>query len=107
MQKADPRPAEAPPSRPFDIREYDRAAQSVRGSASELREFVGELHELVDSGKLDGSFLRAVAQTEDEVAQLVDKVTLRVVLTFLAFFALLVTARWLSGRLRSAPHERS
>ncbi len=107
MQEADPRPAEALPGRPFDIREYDSAAQSVRGSASELREFVGELHELVDSGKLDGSFVRAVDKTEDEIAQLVDKVTLHVVLTILAFFALLVTTRWLSWRLRSAQHERS
>ncbi len=105
MQKSGKTSDEAPPGRPFDIREYDTTARSVRGGVSELRGLVGELSALAESGKLDGSLIRAVDKTEDEIAQLVDHVTIRVVLTFLAFFALLMVVRWLSLRLGSATRE--
>ena len=105
MQKSAERSDDAPPGRPFDIREYDTTAQSVRGGVSELRGLVGELRELAESGKLDGSLIRAVDETENELAKLVDQVTIRVVLTFLAFFTLLVVVRWLSLRLGSATRE--
>lgn len=86
------------PGRPFDIRDYESAAQQVKEAAAELRQTIGALHGLIGSSEtaatvsgLNGAITRGEA--------LVDMVAWRAVLVLLAFFVLLVIYRVVVSRL--------
>lgn len=99
--QADGNGAEAPPGRPFDIREYEATAREATASVTELRGLVGDLDELLASGRLDG-IVKTVDRTEDEIAKLVGRIKIAGVQLLLLFFALLVLYRWISSRLGRA-----
>ena len=76
----------APPGRPFDIREYVATAREATASVTELRGLLGDLDELLASGRLDG-IVKTVDQTEDEIAVLVGRIKFAGVQLILLFFA--------------------
>ncbi len=98
---ADGNGAEAPPGRPFDIREYEATAREATASVRELRGLLADLDGALASGRLDG-VVKTVDQTEDEIAKLVGRIKIAGVQLLLLFFALLALYRWISSRLGRA-----
>lgn len=96
---ADERAVDEPPGRPFDIREYESTARAVSETVAELRALTVDLRELLGSGKLDGAILNTVNRTEEEVGNLINRVTQSAIAVLVLFFVLLLAYRWLSSRI--------
>ena len=96
---ADERAVDEPPGRPFDIREYESTARAVSETVTELRALTADLRELLESGKLDGVILNTVNRTEEEVENLIGRVTQSAIAVLVLFFVLLLGYRWLSSRI--------
>jgi hypothetical protein len=90
--------ADAPPGRPFDIREYESTAQQIKEAAAELRQTIGALQGLIGASSTAATmsgFDAAITRGE----ALVNTVAWRAVLVLLAFFVLLLTYRVIVSRL--------
>lgn len=93
---------EAPPGRPFDIREYDQTAAQIGSSAEELRQALIELRAVGDSDALSRAIRSAsetIELTRTSGEALVDYAAWRGLWLLLAFFALLLVYRLLTTRL--------
>jgi hypothetical protein len=103
---------EKPPeeeARPFDVREYERAATQIAGAANEirgsiesLRALLAEAETVAASGRLADSTRAAAAAARDEAEKLTNHVVIRVVQGAAAIVAL-----WVGGvlllRIRRRP----
>jgi hypothetical protein len=84
-----------PDSRPFDIREYERTAQEIRGTSEELRVLVAEVRALAQDPELP----TAVAGIEGSGRSLVDAAAWRAFQLMLVFFFLILVYRLVSSRI--------
>ena len=109
-----PAPGE-PPARPFDITEYERAAEQVTLAAAEARALLADVRALGGDGERDAGFGRlgeAVGRVEGGGRALVNLAAWRALELMLAAFALAFTYRRIEARLargregRGAGRER-
>ncbi len=97
------------PSRPFDIREWERTADQVTQAASELRALLESVDTLARSDTMAGplaELTQRVERVEAGSRALVDLVAWRALQLMLAFFGLLFAHRFVSHALASRATRR-
>jgi hypothetical protein len=96
------REGDAPPGRPFDIREWESALQQTSAAAGELRSLATELQVLAASDAVantGGLVGDSVALVENRARDVVDHAAWRAAQLFVGLFGLLVAYRVLVWRL--------
>lgn len=109
---ASDKPPDAPPSRPFDIIEYQRTAEAATILARDIEITLARLQAILESKSLPenielatSGYQRGVATAGKEVRELVDHLALRAAQLMILLFALIVVGKWLVGRFARAPEK--
>ena len=92
----------APPSRPFDIRDWENTAAQITTAAAELRALLDSTRSLAGSEELPVAFQRLAGQVEEAEAKgrsLIDLAALRGLQLIGVFFVLLFVYRRIEGWL--------
>ena len=79
------------PGRPFDILEYQATLSEAGSTVTELRGLLTDIDALLGSERLEGTILRTVDGTEDELRKLVQTSKFAVIQVLLIVFGLLLT----------------
>jgi len=104
------RDPDAPPGRPFDVREYEAAAGGIANAAAELRALAGELDALLASPELTAFFASAdtgVAHVEERGRALVDHAAWRGLQLLAVLFVGLAALRLLPARGRTRERDQA
>lgn len=98
------------PSRPFDINDYNRTADSLTAAAVELRQLVAEFHGLAGSSELttrleeiDARIAGLTEHTSGQAASLANHVTWRLAQLLVLAFVLALLYRIVNARFSTRP----
>lgn len=111
---ASDKPSDAPPSRPFDITEYQRTAESATILARDLETVLTRLQTILESKSLPENielatvrYQQGVATAGKEVRELVDHLALRAAQLLILLFVLVIVGSWIVRRFaRTAGKEK-
>jgi hypothetical protein len=102
---ASDKPPDEPRSRPFDITEYQRTAESATVLARDLETVLARLQAILESKSLPENielanlrYQQGVTTAGKEVRELMDHLTLRAAQLMILLFVLVVIGKWLSRR---------
>jgi hypothetical protein len=90
---------EAPPSEPFDIRDWESAAREIGAAAGRLSELAVELRQLSTVSAELPQIGSAVGLADDAARGWIDRAAWRLLQLLGAFFVLLLAYRWIASRL--------